>query len=132
MARIRTIKPYFVDHRGFTLPRLIYSGDMLQSTDLRELSTGWSVAYVYHMFNQGGDLLYVGMTTCPVNRFDAHRRKAPWWNQAAALNLYRIEGRDKIAAEHGARHWEALAIRGALPQFNLCGPANLPAKEDAR
>jgi len=133
MARTSSLKPEFVDRRSFTLPRLIYSGDMLSPREIYGIAVqGWSVAYVYHVFDASGELLYVGFTETPLSRWQVHCRKAKWWGQASVLNLYRVDGEDRNTAQNGARHWESRAIRGALPQFNLLGPSNLPSKVVAK
>lgn len=130
MARIHSITPEYIDDRRFTLPRLIYSGDMLEPHDFHQVTAGaeWSVAYVYFVFDTCGELLYVGRTASPLNRWQAHRRKARWWPHATALNLYRVDGADRLSSDLGVRHWELHAIHGALPRYNLQGPAALPAK----
>jgi hypothetical protein len=126
-------KPEFVDRRSFTLPRLIYSGDMLDPHEIHEAAPmGWSVAFVYHVFDTAGEVLYVGFTETPLNRWQAHRRKANWWDSATMLNLYQVDGRDRNTAQNGARRWESRAIHGALPRFNRLGPASLPSKAAAK
>lgn len=124
----------FLDGQGFTLPQLIYSGQMVTvPRDMYGFAPGaWHLAYMYQVF--GGDLeaLYVGYTASPYNRWCAHRRTARWWSRAAVLNLFEVVGKDRNCADNGARHWESLAIRELLPEFNLHGPAELPSKAARR
>jgi hypothetical protein len=128
-----TIAPEFVDHRSFTLPRLIYCDVMLDGPTIDGVApAAANVSFVYHVFDADGDLLYVGLTATPRNRWDAHRRKARWWSRAAYLHLHEVRGRDRNTADMGARHWERMAIHNAMPLFNVLGPADLPAKASAR
>jgi hypothetical protein len=119
---------------AFSYPHLIFAGDMPTHERQMERLTAPSelASFVYHVFADEGELLYVGMTQHPVRRWESHRRQADWWDLATFLNLYRIDARDSSAAKLGARHWEAVAIHDALPMFNRQGPANLPAKRWAR
>lgn len=125
----RTIKPEYWNGEDFTLPRLVYAGEMLQPKEMQSLAPMYATtSFVYHVFDRDGALGYVGFTGSPYSRWSIHRLKATWWDKAHYLNLYAVQGRDRLTADLGARHWESVAIRGALPLFNLHGPANLPAK----
>lgn len=129
MARICTIKSGYWGEELFSLPRLIYAGEMLPPAGMQRLAPShWSTSFVYHVFKRDGSLGYVGFTGSPYSRWCSHRRKADWWEQAHYLHLYAVQGQDRNTADLGARHWESVAIHGALPLFNRHGPASLPAK----
>lgn len=131
-----TVHPHGVEllrEGAFSYPHLIFAGDMPTQAGIEKMTSPHErVSFVYHVFAEYGELLYVGMTVHPVRRWEQHRRKADWWPLATFLNLYRIDAKDGNSANLGARHWEAVAIHDALPLFNLHGPANLPAKLAAR
>lgn len=115
---------------AFSLPRMVYAGDMLDPHEFAAAAPqAWSTSFVYHVFGDDGTLLYVGFTGSPLTRWQRHQRNARWWSSVRTLHLYEVVGHDRNTADLGARHWEALAIHGALPTFNLHGPSTLPAKQ---
>lgn len=117
----------------YTLPRLIYSGPQLTFREFGAVAPDeGSISYVYHLFTQEGDLLYVGLTAVPRKRWEQHARKAEWWHRAAYLNVYAVRGDDRLCADLGARHWEGLAIHEAYPLENRHGPGWLPYKQRQR
>lgn len=125
------IKPeWFSDRVSFTLPRLIYAGPQLSFREFGELApNAWTLAYVYHLFTEAGDLLYVGMSAMPRTRWEQHAKKSRWWPRAAGLYAYEVRGKDRNCADRGARHWESVAIHRAFPLENRLGPPTLPYKQ---
>lgn len=72
---------------------------------------------LYRLFNEWGDLLYVGTTVDPKARWRDHRKKMPWWPQVDRART-RIEwlGRDANVVR-----CETDAIRAELPWYNRSG-----------
>ncbi|MEU1787054.1 GIY-YIG nuclease family protein [Streptomyces sparsogenes] len=71
-----------------------------------------SATALYRFFDKEQQLLYVGITGQPRERWPKHRRKAEWWPQAAF-----------VAVEIHPTEWQALdaeraAIAAENPQFN--------------
>ncbi|MGJ5692916.1 GIY-YIG nuclease family protein [Streptomyces pratensis] len=69
-------------------------------------------AAVYRIYDRAGALLYVGMTTNPTSRLQAHQERSDWWPLAVSL---RTEWHDTREAAEQA---EARAIRSERPQAN--------------
>lgn len=70
------------------------------------------VTALYRFYDAGKQLLYIGITGQPRERWAAHRRKARWWPLAAF-----------VAVEIHPTEWQALnaertAIRSEHPSFN--------------
>lgn len=68
---------------------------------------------VYRALNAEGDILYVGVTRDPVQRFSFHEYQTPWWNLVDHVELSQefLERRD-------AEDAEARAISTLRPLFN--------------
>lgn len=67
---------------------------------------------LYRFYDTNKQLLYVGVTGQPRERWVKHRRKAVWWDSAAF-----------VAVEICPTEWQALdaeraAIKSEAPQFN--------------
>jgi hypothetical protein len=45
--------------------------------------TGADRTALYRLYDETGQLLYVGITTYPPKRFVEHERDKPWWPQVA-------------------------------------------------
>lgn len=125
------VAPQWVDPQlHYTLPALIYAGPLLGPADFANVAPmGWALSYVYHLFDASGALIYVGFTGSPLNRWQAHQRKAPWWPQVRYMHAYEVRGKDRTTATNGARRWEHRAIHDALPLCNRLGPRALPYKQ---
>lgn len=70
------------------------------------------VTALYRFYDQDEQLLYIGITGQPRERWPAHRRKAKWWFLAAF-----------VAVEIHPTEWQALdaeraAIKAENPQCN--------------
>ena len=67
---------------------------------------------LYRLFDEGGRLLYVGVTQRLERRFAAHRREKPWWGLVDYSELEWFDRRqDALAAEMAA-------IKTEHPEFN--------------
>ena len=67
---------------------------------------------LYRIFDKDGNLLYVGATTNPALRFDAHAKAQPWWPEAATITLQHCFDWDELYTE------EIEAIRTESPKYN--------------
>lgn len=67
---------------------------------------------LYRFFAGGGELLYVGVSKRPVERWQAHKRTAPWWPDVAYLTF------ETHPYERAALDAEVSAIRAERPLFN--------------
>lgn len=103
-------------------PRIIYDGAFPQrSRDYYRLARGsWNRAYVYLLYGSDDNLLYVGRTHRPGNRFDKHRRR-DWWPEVAALVLLEVEGENADEAHALVKRLELRAIRTLYPELNVAG-----------
>ena len=54
-------------------------------------------AVLYRFFNQGGQLLYAGITANPGTRLEGHRSRAPWWSEVARATFE--HGLDRLASD---------------------------------
>lgn len=72
--------------------------------------------YVYLL--SGLDLLYVGKSLCPGNRFDMHRRR-DWWAGVQNLTLLRVKGADREETSALMDGLETFAIRRLRPIHNV-------------
>jgi hypothetical protein len=67
---------------------------------------------LYRLYDEGGVLLYVGITNMPQVRFAAHTMK-PWWKRVTRKDIAWFENRPL------AEQAETLAIREERPLYNL-------------
>lgn len=72
------------------------------------------LTFLYRLYDQTGDLLYIGITRDPNARFKAHEVHQPWWGQVAS---HRIEEIDT----HAAHRIERELIRAEQPRYNIAG-----------
>jgi len=68
---------------------------------------------VYRLFDSAGRLLYVGLSTNPMNRWAAHMEHHAWWPEVASFTVTWFDSRQEAAAE------EKRAIRGENPLCNI-------------
>jgi predicted GIY-YIG superfamily endonuclease len=54
---------------------------------------------VYRLFDQAGQLLYVGMGRNPMNRWSSHADQHAWWPQVTAFAVVWHPTRSDAAAE---------------------------------
>ncbi|MGG7510874.1 GIY-YIG nuclease family protein [Plantibacter sp. YIM 135249] len=127
--RIRSTKPEFWRSKDVTSIKweVVYDGPM--PTRLNSIAPMRSdCEYVYLLFNEADELLYVGRSFRPADRFTKHRRKA-WWPMATGAVIIRVE---EVPPFH-RKPWdfsgpntarlEALAIRELHPSANVAAPA---------
>lgn len=67
---------------------------------------------LYRVFNDAGDLLYVGATTNPGSRFNHHALHKPWWDEAASMTMERFATVDELMVAEA----DAIATEG--PRYN--------------
>jgi len=70
---------------------------------------------VYRIFDAAGQLLYVGLTADPDQRFRTHSRMTPWWSEVAATELH------WFATHMAAWDSEKRAIDEEGPRYNGSG-----------
>jgi predicted GIY-YIG superfamily endonuclease len=68
---------------------------------------------LYRAFNAQGQLLYVGITMNPGNRFAQHSDEKPWWTDVADIRVEHFGSRDRVLAA------EREAIKTEQPLFNV-------------
>lgn len=74
---------------------------------------GW--AAVYRLYSDGGELLYIGSTVNPPQRWSHHKGTKDWWPSVAAYRLDWWPGAEQAYAE------EYKAIRAEQPKRNQLG-----------
>lgn len=67
---------------------------------------------LYRMFNECGQLLYVGATVNIGLRLRDHARLRPWWDEVARIDLERCDSHDELISKESA----AILIEG--PKYN--------------
>lgn len=72
-----------------------------------------STSVVYRAFNASGEVLYVGVTRDPVQRFTFHEYQTPWWH-----HVHRVELSQEFPNRDDAEAAEALAISTLKPLCN--------------
>lgn len=70
---------------------------------------------LYRLFDDEGDLLYVGIAGNPGRRFEQHRSDKPWWGEVSGLTLEHHPDRAAALAA------ELKAIRSENPRHNIAG-----------
>lgn len=75
---------------------------------------------LYRFFNATGQLLYVGITMNPPQRFKAHQNDKHWWSEVVGITVERYVSREELAAA------ERRAIRVERPQHNVIYNGNRP------
>lgn len=83
--------------------------------------TGLRSQTLYRFWDSGGDLLYVGISVRPWDRWKQHRGDKPWWEEVASVTLQNFATREDVEAA------EIAAIRSENPRYNIAGRASLLA-----
>lgn len=81
-----------------------------------------SEEYLYRLYDRAGTLLYVGITSKPLNRLREHRQQ-PWWPEVdlVKLRLERFESRNAVLLA------ERTTIQAEHPLYNIQGRDRLSA-----
>jgi hypothetical protein len=90
--------------------------------------------WTYRLFDETGDLLYVGATNGLRHRLGEHRRERHWWPEVHSVSVVEYSRRAD------ALHAEATAIRTEGPRYNvnphvvgvLAGPTPKPIRTSKR
>lgn len=72
---------------------------------------------LYRLYDNNGELLYVGITNKPNHRFGQHRRTKPWWPRVARKEL------KWFSTTEDASKAEKKAITEEEPRYNLSANA---------
>lgn len=87
---------------------------------------------LYRLYDEGGDLLYVGISTRPFQRVKEHKGDKTWWLEVASQTFTHYHTRAEASAA------ELEAIRSEAPRYNKAGrvdwreeAAALSAERDA-
>lgn len=71
--------------------------------------------WLYRMFNESGELLYVGITEVGVARWRQHQREKGWFNEVRTFTVETFPDREAVAEA------ELRAIREEHPKYNYTG-----------
>ena len=74
------------------------------------------VTYVYRLFNESDELLYVGITKNTKARFTQHSKDKPWWAEVETSRVVQFRTLALALAE------ESTAILWEQPKYNLAIP----------
>lgn len=77
------------------------------------MSTDARAATLYRLFNDAGELIYVGVAYDHIARLAQHRRDSPWWPEVSSFTVE--ERLTRELAEKAERD----AIREELPRYNV-------------
>lgn len=82
---------------------------------------------LYRHFAADGELLYVGISLCAVNRLGQHKEHSTWFDRIARVDIERLETREAALAA------ERLAIVEERPVYNvLHHPARIVRRSPER
>lgn len=127
--RIRSTKPEFwrSDAVSSIDWEVIYDGPVpARLNPIAPISS--TCEYVYLIFDESDQLLYVGRSFRPADRFTQHRRKA-WWPMAAGVVIIRVAELPRYQRKPwhysgpNTARLEALAISELHPSANVAAPA---------
>lgn len=78
---------------------------------------------LYRFWNDADELLYVGITARPWERWKQHRGEKPWWEEVAKVTIENFATREEVKAA------ETAAIRTEGPLYNIAERLRAPAPE---
>lgn len=85
-----------------------------------DLSKSKTAAFVYHLYSESGELLYVGKTRTPLQRIltgaENHRKLKTWFPEVVSIELFRFH------RENHALAAEAYDIEHLRPTHNISKP----------
>lgn len=79
-------------------------------------------SFVYRLFDEHGDLLYVGITDNVKTRLSQHAAVQPWWHQVVDVKVLLVPTRKE------AEQVERAAIASERPQMNIAGVVSSRSK----
>lgn len=68
---------------------------------------------LYRLYDTKGQLLYVGITSCPKTRWQTHAREKPWWPKVSRKTIEWFETRKS------ATRVERIEIQEEQPKYNV-------------
>lgn len=68
---------------------------------------------LYRFYNSDDELLYIGITLNPSERFKQHKGEKPWWTEVARIEIQTYESRQAVTDA------EQAAIRSERPKYNV-------------
>ena len=80
----------------------------------------WRRCFVYVLFDWADNVLYVGKSFRPGNRFDRHRRR-DWWPDVSTVAILQIDGPERHEVERAAYNIELNTIHSLRPLHNVTG-----------
>lgn len=91
--------------------------------DIPPRPEGAAVA-VYRLYSARGDLIYIGCTSQPYERFQAHRRSAYWWHEVGDSAIHWFATAEEGADEElwAIEHERPLVNEGRLRRYNPPAP----------
>lgn len=75
---------------------------------------------LYRFYSATGQLLYVGITMNPAQRFKSHRKSKDWWSEIVGITLEHYANREELADA------ERRAIQVERPLHNVVRPTLKP------
>lgn len=75
-------------------------------------TAGPGQCFIYQLFDDNQQLLYVGITWNPFDRWRSHRKKYEWWQSVVSAAVWICE------SERNARTWETWCIKNLSPIHN--------------
>lgn len=126
--RIRSIKPEFWRSDAVNaIPwHVVFDGPRPSKVnDVAPMRSG--VEYVYLLFGETDQLLYVGRSFRPADRFSKHCRK-PWWKDVSGVVLISVEDERrpgvcrKYYTPPNVSAFESAAIAALNPLHNIARP----------
>lgn len=127
--RIRSTKPEFWRSERIASVNweVVYDGPIPRRTsEVAPESPRWE--YVYMLFDAADELVYVGRSFRPADRFTKHRRK-PWWplvTTAALVRVHELPPFERLPWQKvgpNTARFEAVAIDILRPPMNVAAPA---------
>ena len=80
---------------------------------------------LYRFWNESDELLYVGITARPWERWKQHRAEKPWWEEVTKVTIENFTTRVEVKAA------ETVAIKTEGPLYNIAERRHVPAPEGA-
>lgn len=77
---------------------------------------------IYRLFDETGQLLYVGLTCQLARRLSSHELEKTWWADVAHISVEHYPTRDE------AIDAESVAIRREGPRYNIVQPVGRPRR----